>query len=397
MRPKWDERHGGQTYGAGTVAKAANGTGAAPTLADRFSLTELLARPDLLTPPVPVAWKLGWAGYSTMLAAREKRGKSTLFCHIAADRSRQGGTVLLIWLEEALANVVRRLADLGAIGERVHVVQKLLGSTAVARAWEIRAHADAVNADTVLLDSFIRFGEGIVEDARLSTDVHPVTQALTDIAHESNCALIFSHHSKKDGSGYRDSSAIGAAVDAIAEMSEPDPIGDPTRRHVKLVARFPVEDFEYRYRDGAIALVAPEDIVPVDTKVFDVIKAQPGISAKKLREAVGGNAKTTDTAVKRLLSRGIVADRGSEHRHQYHVPDASQESLNLLQDKAGQGVAVRQNEAEPASASASKSLQDKAGQGLDTPTDTPNQVTVVRLSTAYRAGQPTDTMLENAP
>jgi len=43
------------------------------------SLAELLADPDALNPPEPVIPRLAYRGRVTLLAAREKAGKSTVF------------------------------------------------------------------------------------------------------------------------------------------------------------------------------------------------------------------------------------------------------------------------------------------------------------------------------
>ena len=48
--------------------------------------------------------------------------------------------------------------------------------------------------------------------------MQPIVQSLTHYAHESGVALILVHHGRKADGKYRDSSAIGAAVDVILEM-----------------------------------------------------------------------------------------------------------------------------------------------------------------------------------
>jgi hypothetical protein len=48
------------------------------------TLRELLDDPGALEPPEPVADRIVYKGYGTLLASREKLGKSTLTCAVAA-------------------------------------------------------------------------------------------------------------------------------------------------------------------------------------------------------------------------------------------------------------------------------------------------------------------------
>ncbi len=56
--------------------------------------------------------------------------------------------------------------------------------------------------------------------------MHPIVQALTHYADESGAAQILVHHGRKSDGKYRDSSAIGAAVDVIIEMGASENAAD---------------------------------------------------------------------------------------------------------------------------------------------------------------------------
>ncbi len=84
----------------------------------RWWLDEVWENVKLMQPPAPVVPYLAWGSRSTLLAAREKSGKSTLTGYIAAQVSRGGtfldepchqGNVLIVGLEEFLGDTARRL------------------------------------------------------------------------------------------------------------------------------------------------------------------------------------------------------------------------------------------------------------------------------------------------
>lgn len=63
---------------AGEHWHSRNGNGPADEPHRWFTLEELARRPELLAPPEAVVPRLAWEGRLTLLAAREKTGKSTL-------------------------------------------------------------------------------------------------------------------------------------------------------------------------------------------------------------------------------------------------------------------------------------------------------------------------------
>ncbi len=395
MRPKWDERRGAVTYGEQTIGRAldqrADSNGAThtpdePPPRQAVSLAELLENPRLLDPPEAIVPRIGWRGRSVMIAGREKLGgKSTFMTAAAAAKSRgdrflgeecTAGSVLMVWLEEHKSDVVQRLVRFHAEPSRIYYLGHLQSATTAGRIEEIQREAKLVGAEVVLLDSFQRFVEGVVSDARSSAEMHPPAQALTDLAHENELAVLFSHHAKKDGSGYRDSTALGAAVDVIAELTTPDEKGDETRRAMTLRGRLPgTRDFEYRF-DGDGIVLAHRGDEPLELRVLDVITASPGVSQSALRQVIGGRAKTVDGVIQHLLDHHRIVDHGNVKGRRYYLA----ESPNPMRDKAGQASALGNNGPQAESSPPSNSLRDKGGQGADAQRDKPNASGAVPLS-----------------
>ena len=95
------------------------------------SLASILEDPEALRPPTVVVPRLAWAGRVTLLAAREKGGKSTTATASAAAVSRGGswldavtatGSVIWFGLEEHTSDLVARVCEWDADPKRVHVL-----------------------------------------------------------------------------------------------------------------------------------------------------------------------------------------------------------------------------------------------------------------------------------
>jgi RecA-family ATPase len=93
-------------------------------------LDEVWENDEMMQPPAPVVPYLAWGSRSTLLAAREKSGKSTLTGYMAAQVSRGGeflgepcqrGHVLIIGLEEFIGDTARRLQQFGANGKMISI------------------------------------------------------------------------------------------------------------------------------------------------------------------------------------------------------------------------------------------------------------------------------------
>lgn len=298
----------------------------------RFTLRELLDRPDLTEAPRPVVPYLAWASRSTLLAAREKSGKSTLTGFMAAAVSRgqpflneptERGRVLIIGLEEFLGDTIRRLADFGADPDHVELVDALIQAPAD-RLAEVRSHITAMpGVVLVILDSLMVYASGAITDANNATQMQSVVDGLTQLTHQLGIALVIIHHAKKSDGRYRDSSAIGGAVDVIAEVFCPDEANDPRRRRVRPIGRVPTRAIDFRF-DGRTYVPLDADgqvAAPLDQRITDLVRERPGITANDVAEAIGGYRKQTLEQVKFMVRQGLLDNSsGSDRWYALRLP-----------------------------------------------------------------------------
>ena len=186
--------------------------------------------------PTAVARLLAHAGRVTLLHAREKTGKSTLVGAAVAAVTRGRPFLALptvrgdvLWVgEEAAADVKSRLSQWDADLGKVYFIRH--PRPGPEHESSLRRLVERVRPVWVILDTWahylkahrVRDTSGAGEQGLLIGDV-------VDIAREFQTAIAVSHHNRKnptataesgDGEGeYRDSTAIGAAVDMIVSMS----------------------------------------------------------------------------------------------------------------------------------------------------------------------------------
>jgi hypothetical protein len=313
-----------------------------------YRLDELLADEEVMRPPPPVVPRLAWQRRSSMWSAREKRGgKSTKAGFVAARVSKgeaylgepcQQGNVLLVGLEEFIGDAARRLKAFDADKERVFLVDRVpddIGS----RVAFLRDLIGEIGPTLVIIDSLIAWQKGAVKDSGSAAQNSPIVQGLTDIAHETGVALVILHHAKKSDDGYRDSSAIGAAVDVIVEISTPNGKADPSLRHASVMGRVAgARDFDFRFTGDGYELVTTDE-APLELKVLDFVRANPGASLKAVRDAMGGSHHNVDRALGSLVQRKLIIDGwkgGKRDPHSYRLPDASL-GVNPARQWVGQG------------------------------------------------------------
>ncbi len=143
----------------------------------------------------------------------------------------------------------------------------------------------------------------------------PHLNALRGILQRTAAGGILLHHSTKATGRYRDSSAIGAGVDAILEMSPAQE--DPVVRQVRARGRMVMADFRLRFVDPWYQLEGGD--LPLDLRIYRVVQGIPGASQNRIREAVYGSTKAIDRTLGDLCRRGAIEDRGNGHGHAYHV------------------------------------------------------------------------------
>jgi AAA domain-containing protein len=270
-------------------------------------LKDLLARPELLTPPPIVLPRLAWAGRLTLLAAPEKSGKSTLVGQAVAALATGGeflgertaqGTALWLALDESLNDVVRRFARHG-------VREGIMIATEVPDAVTLLEWIEKSGAVVTVIDTLAEFASGHVDDYNAASQWVGVLHKLRTVLQTTGTAGVLLHHTIRDGTRYRDSGQIGAGVDTILEMSTPKE--DKSARLVRARGRLVMRDFRLRFNDPRYTL--DDTDLPLDVRIWRVIETEPGASKRRVREAVYGSTKAKDDTLADLVRRGALETR----------------------------------------------------------------------------------------
>lgn len=294
----------------------------------RWRLDELLDNDAIMRPPPPIVPRLAWASRSTLLAAREKAGKSTLTSYIVACVSRgrpflgdpcAHGDVLVMGLEEFIGDTARRLRDFDADGKHVHIVDRFAGDAAM-RPEEFRNHVESVGPLLVVLDSLSAYGRGIVQDDNNASQMTNLVQPLTDVVHQLGCALLIIHHATKATGRSRGSTATPAAVDMVVEFDIPNEDTDPTLRRVRSVGRVPVPRvYDIRYTGHDYELATSTE-APVDERIIAVVSNRPLISANDVIDAIGARRQEVQARIAQLIADRRLVDMGKGHGRKLVVP-----------------------------------------------------------------------------
>ena len=189
-----------------------------------------LSDPDIATTPATgppdVARPIALAGRVTLLHAREKVGKSTFIgAAVAAvtrgreflDRPTVSGAVLWIG-EEPASDVKSRLVQWHADLDQVYFIRR--PSPDPEHESSLRKLVSHVRPVWAIIDTWHHY----LHVHRVKDTSGPGEQGLligdvVEVAREFETAVTVSHHNKKNEAEYRDSTALGAAVDMIVSMS----------------------------------------------------------------------------------------------------------------------------------------------------------------------------------
>lgn len=275
-----------------------------------FRLSELVERPELLEPPAPVVAPLAYEGRLTLLAGREKLGKTTLVRQVIANASVgesldesviEPKKVLAFFLEDSLGDSTRMLLEAGADPDLVWVADHLDHPN------EIYEFIEEVEPDLVIIDSLSKWGSAVVNDWIQSGPVTKLIGKLADTVHRDEISMILTHHGTKGNGNYRDSTAIGASVDLILEMHEGR--GKNGRRITARGRINNVEDFELRFVDGRYELGDASAFLPIEERVYRFVEDHPGCSSTEIRSGISGSSASKDKAVQRLLDDHRIYQR----------------------------------------------------------------------------------------
>lgn len=291
-----------------------------PTERPFLYLWEILEDPDALKPPEPIAPRLAWSKRLTLLAAREKTGKSTLASAAAAAVSRgtsflgaatSAGNVLIISLEENRAEFAQRLVKFGADPARIAVVERGTG-TGDLRA-DIWRAAEIHQPALIIWDTLGAFANEISGKPLDPGDAQGWTAIMIeilDVARTFGASLLL-HHAKKSDGTYRDSTAIGASVDVILEMhgegNEP--------RVLKAKGRFEVPEIRIRLDDDAFHLIETSE--DIKKRVYDFVVANRECSMNAIYAGVSARAKEVTRARDALISEKRIKNVLTGQGHMY--------------------------------------------------------------------------------
>jgi AAA domain len=139
--------------------------------------------------------------------------------------------VAIVDAENGSRELQRRLRSLGleaAHADRIDIYEAV-GHDLRQHLHELTAILKTSKPDLVILDSWRSLWGGDENDAG---EVSRVLDPLRNLVRAHNAGAILVHHMRKDG-GYRGSSAIGASVENVVELSRHDDDEDRRRRRLR--------------------------------------------------------------------------------------------------------------------------------------------------------------------
>jgi hypothetical protein len=301
---------------------AARWTGSAPEAAAALgplimSAADLASRPELLVPPDPTIPALAWKGRVTLLAGREKAGKSTLLSAGLSAYSRglpflgdptPGGRALY-WSadREAFADWLTRLRRFGADLSKIDLLLRPPLS--------FEEVAECVPGYGVLVVDTLASASTSVEEASSSVEWLRVLLPYVDLARRTGVAVVLLHHASKLTGKYRDSTAIGATVDVIIEMARG---ADPDTRDLETIARFPAPATRAVRLAGAADRAWIEAVGAMrpqtDARLLKAVEDAPGLSGEQYRKLVKARKDEVLDGLKRLEHDGAIRNDGTPNR-----------------------------------------------------------------------------------
>lgn len=304
-------------------------------------LRRVLEDPELLRPPTAVADRLAWEGRVSLLAGREKLGKSTLVSAAAAavsagrplfdgSSSVHPRTVLYYGLEEHTGDLARRLRKFDAGPDKVGLATEVREAPFAHLRRNVSFHEPAL----VVVDTLAAFTQHLDLEPGNASDWTRVMSRIGSVARDSEAAMLLLHHARKRDGKYRDSTAIGAGVDMILEMGRGD---GPREREIAARGRWALDDFAFRLRedDRLRVELAGEEKALVD-RVLACIERNPGASTREVRGRVRGKADDISDALRALEDDGRVRNSGNGSGHEWFVGETSGEESEETAQEPGQ-------------------------------------------------------------
>lgn len=294
--------------------------------------TEILEDPDARSRPSPVADRLAWEELVTLLAGREKAGKSTLL-RFAVARITQGQRVwtgeltaagprrVVYWAEERNEDVARDLKRIGADTDLVSVRDmRLVRGDRLAC---LRRDLEDFDPALLVVDTLATLIDHMDLDPGSSADWSPVMNWIGGFAQEFAVAVILNHHARKSDGEYRDSTAIGAGVDAILELRR-DPQERKNARKVTAKARAAADarNFSYELVDAGERprLDLLDGSLSLEERIQRFVRRHEGCAQRQVIEGVRGKGADVRDTLKSLCEDGApLVEDASSTPYQYRT------------------------------------------------------------------------------
>lgn len=285
------------------------------------SLGEWLRNPILLAPLEPIIDHIAFVGRATLLAGREKSGKSTLLSQAVAAVS-VGGTFLgrrqrrarVLWycIDEGIADCVVRFRDLGGDLEQIVI------SDEVPTVADMRSEATACGANLIVVDTLSELWRGRIRSENDADEVSAFLDPYIRSMRDLGIAIVFFHHTPKNGRGYRGSGAIGAKVDHLITIRPPstdlatgqaadlddDRDGEDDRRILEGRGRR-VPHFALRLSFDGTRYALGDAPQSLRERVLDAIPLA-GATTRAVRDRVRGNNTAIGDTLKQLEADGVI-------------------------------------------------------------------------------------------
>jgi len=279
------------------------------------SLADVLKNPESQQPPRAVVPGLAWAGRSTLVAAREGVGKSTLLQKVAAAVTTGGtflgerctqGTVVWVLVEEHLSDLTIRALKFQTAPDAFNVLERPDEPLA-----SLEAEVARLSPTLVVVDTLHAFAAPLVKDKSQSDDWLTVMAARDRIARATNAAVLMAAQALKSTGEYRDSGSIGHGVDVVLNLVRPDK-DSPVRRLEKQKSRWALEDttFELVGNDYRLGGTVTKKLSKQRQKVLDAL--EPPMSYTEWHEASDVPERTFTRAVKFLTAHGYARQTETE-------------------------------------------------------------------------------------
>lgn len=289
------------------------------------SAAELAQDPNLLEPPATVLPWIAWEARITLLAAREKHGKSWLAAHQAALGSRQGKSI--VWLQEEFAgDVLRRFQDFGADLSNIDLLRRPFGS------WEeFHTALEAADPDVVVVDTLATLVKNVADDVP-ETSQGEEWQAIFSTHFrrlaDQGTGVVVVHHATKATGEYRGSTGIGAGADLILTMSKEE--DEPNARHLDPVGRFHVPERRVLWTGSEYKEIPLEDDVGTSARrqVLDYVMDHPGASTNEIAQGVDLWRNAAVNARDALEAMGAIENQGQGTSHAWHATGKYDRALN---------------------------------------------------------------------